>query len=75
MIQSDHGKEFENKLFEEFFDEFGITHNFSAPRTPQQNGVVKRKNRTLQEMTRIMLSEVNLPNTFGLKLLTYLVTS
>ena len=47
MIHSDHGKEFENKQFEEFCDEVGITHNFSAPRTPQQNGVVERKNRTL----------------------------
>ena len=64
MIYSDHGKEFENKQFEEFSDEFGITHNFSAPRTPQQNGVVERKNRTLQEMARTMLSEANLPKYF-----------
>ncbi|GJS64080.1 retrovirus-related pol polyprotein from transposon TNT 1-94 [Tanacetum coccineum] len=35
----------------------GITHNFSAPRTPQSNGVVERKNRTLQEMSRTMLNE------------------
>ena len=41
-----------------------INHNFSAPRTPQQNGVVERKNRTLQEMARTMLNENNLPKYF-----------
>ncbi|GJS63391.1 retrovirus-related pol polyprotein from transposon TNT 1-94 [Tanacetum coccineum] len=35
--------------------------NFSAPRTPQSNGVVERKNRTLQEMSRTMLNEQSLP--------------
>ncbi|GKC68085.1 copia protein, partial [Tanacetum coccineum] len=36
-----------------------LTHNFSAPRTPQSNGVVERKNRTLQEMSRTMLNAVD----------------
>ncbi|GKA56292.1 retrovirus-related pol polyprotein from transposon TNT 1-94 [Tanacetum coccineum] len=42
----------------------GITHNFSAPRTPQSNGVVEKKNRTLQEMSRTMLNEQSLPQKF-----------
>ena len=42
-IRSDHGGEIENKDFELFCDENGIEHNFSASRTPQQNGVVERK--------------------------------
>ncbi|GJY38417.1 retrovirus-related pol polyprotein from transposon TNT 1-94 [Tanacetum coccineum] len=42
----------------------GITHNFSAPRTPQSNGVVERKNRTLQEMSRTVLNEQSLPQKF-----------
>ena len=49
-IRSDHGTEFENAQFLDFCKENGVGHNFSAPRTPQQNGVVKRKNRTLEDM-------------------------
>ncbi|GJU90143.1 retrovirus-related pol polyprotein from transposon TNT 1-94 [Tanacetum coccineum] len=50
-IRTDHGREFDNEVqFGEFCNANGITHNFSAPRTPQSNGVVERKNRTLQEM-------------------------
>ena len=40
----------ENKLFENFCNNNSYTHNFSTPRTPQQNGVIERKNRTLQDM-------------------------
>ena len=42
-VRSDHGREFDHKEFTKFCNEFGISHNFSAPRTPQQNGVVERK--------------------------------
>ena len=42
----------------------GYDHNFFAPRTPQQNGVVERKNHTLKEMARTMLCENNLPKYF-----------
>ena len=42
-IRSDHGGEFENHSFELFCNENGYSHNFSAPRTPQQNGVFERK--------------------------------
>jgi len=38
----------------------GIKHNFSAPRTPQQNGVVEWKNRSLEELTRTLLNATNL---------------
>ena len=64
FIISDHGKEFENVELESFYDELGIEHTFSSPRTPQQNWVVERKNRTLQEMVRTMFHENNLPNYF-----------
>jgi len=52
-IRSDHRGEFENERFQLFSKENGILHNFSTPRTPQQNGVVERKNRSLKEMARI----------------------
>ncbi|GJY78574.1 retrovirus-related pol polyprotein from transposon TNT 1-94 [Tanacetum coccineum] len=64
-IRTDHGREFDNEVqFGAFCDANGITHNFSAPRTPQSNGVVERKNRTLQEMTRTMLNEQSIPQKF-----------
>ncbi|KAL8093557.1 hypothetical protein AgCh_035440 [Apium graveolens] len=62
-IHSDHGGEFE-KDFITFCKSRGITHEFSAPRTPQQNGVVERKNRTLQETARTLLHESKLPRKF-----------
>ena len=46
-IRSDHRKEFENSIVYDFFNEYGISHKFSSPKTPQQNGVAERKNRTL----------------------------
>ncbi|KAK0584307.1 hypothetical protein LWI29_010928 [Acer saccharum] len=58
-IRSDHEKEFENASFESYCDSLGISHEFSAPRTTQQNGVVERKNGVLQEMARVMLLSNN----------------
>ncbi|GJY03627.1 retrovirus-related pol polyprotein from transposon TNT 1-94 [Tanacetum coccineum] len=64
-IRTDHGREFDNEVqFGAYCDAQGITHNFSAPRTPQSNGVVERKNRTLQEMSRTMLNEQSIPQKF-----------
>ncbi|GJZ63930.1 retrovirus-related pol polyprotein from transposon TNT 1-94 [Tanacetum coccineum] len=64
-IRMDHGREFDNEVqFGEFCNANGITHNFSAPRTPQSNGIVEMKNRSLQEMSRTMLNEQSLPQTF-----------
>jgi len=63
-VRSDHGGEFENEPFESFCEKHGIIHEFSSPRTPQKNGVVERKNRTLQEMARTMIHENNLAKHF-----------
>jgi transposase InsO family protein len=54
-VKSDHGGESKSKNFEKLFEENDISHDFSCPRTPQQNGVVERKNRTLQEMIKTMI--------------------
>jgi len=53
--------EFENDLFEKFCEQNGIHYNFSTLRTPQHNGVVERKNRSLQEMARTMLNDHSTP--------------
>nr|GEW20835.1 retrovirus-related Pol polyprotein from transposon TNT 1-94 [Tanacetum cinerariifolium]GEW25581.1 retrovirus-related Pol polyprotein from transposon TNT 1-94 [Tanacetum cinerariifolium] len=64
-IRTDHGREFDNEVqFGDFCNTNGIIHNFSAPRTPQSNGVVEKKNRTLQEMSRTMLNKQSLPQKF-----------
>jgi transposase InsO family protein len=54
-IRSDNGTEFKNSQLEGFLEEEGIKHEFSSPYTPQQNGVVERKIRTLLDVTRNML--------------------
>ena len=63
-VRSDHVGEFENEPLETFCEKHGIIHEFSSPRTPQQNGVVERKNRTLQEMARTMIHGNNLAKHF-----------
>jgi len=56
-IMNDNGKEFDNTNIEEYCDEVGIKHEFSSTYTPQQNGVVERKNRMLITLARTMLDE------------------
>ncbi|KAJ0616238.1 putative RNA-directed DNA polymerase [Helianthus annuus] len=63
-IRSDNGTEFKNNKMEEFCDERGILHEFSAPYTPQQNGVAERKNRTLIKTARTILADSKLPINF-----------
>nr|GEU84560.1 putative ribonuclease H-like domain-containing protein [Tanacetum cinerariifolium] len=60
-VRTDNGTEFKNKTLAKFFDEVGITQQFFVARTPQQNGVVEWKNRTLVEAARAMLTFANLP--------------
>jgi hypothetical protein len=63
-IKSDHDGEFLSDLFEILCEEKRYHHNFSTFRTLQQNRVVERKNRSLQEMTRTMLNEFDKPKYF-----------
>jgi transposase InsO family protein len=58
-IRSDNGKEFDNTNTEAYCDEIGIKHEVSSTYTPQQNGVVERKNQTLITLARTMLDEYN----------------
>jgi transposase InsO family protein len=63
-VRSDNGTEFKNTNIEDFLEEEGIGHEFSVPYTPQQNGIVERKNRTLIEAARTMLDEYKVSDQF-----------
>ncbi|KAJ9546591.1 hypothetical protein OSB04_019134 [Centaurea solstitialis] len=64
VIRSDNGTEFKNADLNSFCEEKGIERQYNAPRTPQQNGVAERRNRTLIEAARTMLADSKLPITF-----------
>ena len=63
-IRSDNGTEFKNQYMNQFCGMKWIRREYSVPRTPQQNGVAKRKNRTLIEAAKTMLADSKLPITF-----------
>lgn len=67
IIRSDHRGEFQNTQFKDYYLERGYRYEFFVLRTPQQNGVVERKNRALQEAARSMLNEYVLPSYFWVK--------
>ncbi|GJY06016.1 putative ribonuclease H-like domain-containing protein [Tanacetum coccineum] len=64
VIRCDNGSKFKNKEMNQFCERKGIKREFSVARTPQQNGVAERKNRTLIEAARTMLADSKLPTTF-----------
>ncbi|GJR44024.1 retrovirus-related pol polyprotein from transposon TNT 1-94 [Tanacetum coccineum] len=55
FVRTNNGTEFVNKDLTDYYESVGITHEKTVPRTPQQNGVVERRNRTLVEAARTML--------------------
>ena len=64
MFRSDNGGEFLNATCCDLFMSHGIVHQISCPYTPQQNGVVERKQRHLLETTRAIKFQGHLPNRF-----------
>ncbi|GKB42855.1 retrovirus-related pol polyprotein from transposon TNT 1-94 [Tanacetum coccineum] len=60
-IRTDKGTKFLNKSLHAYFAKEGIRHETSTARTPEQNGVVERRNRTLVEAARTMLSAAKVP--------------
>nr|GEU55034.1 putative ribonuclease H-like domain-containing protein [Tanacetum cinerariifolium] len=64
VIRSDNGTEFKNNDLNQFCGMKGIKREFSIPRTPQQNGIAERKNRTLIKAAGTMLADSLLPITF-----------
>ncbi|GJV59132.1 retrovirus-related pol polyprotein from transposon TNT 1-94 [Tanacetum coccineum] len=55
FVRTDNGTEFINKALTDYYESVGITHEKTISRTPQQNGVVERRNRTLVEAAQTML--------------------
>jgi transposase InsO family protein len=64
VVRSNRGGEFISWNFKEFCDKHGIKREYTIPRTPQQNGVVERHNRSVQQMARSMINERNIPQTY-----------
>ncbi|GJT54469.1 retrovirus-related pol polyprotein from transposon TNT 1-94 [Tanacetum coccineum] len=54
-VRTDNGTEFVNQILREWYENVGISHQTSVAHTPQQNGVVERRNQTLVEAARTML--------------------
>jgi hypothetical protein len=63
-VRSDRGGDFSSGNFKELCDKHGIKREYTIPRTPQQNGVVERQNRSVHQMTRSMMNERNIPQTY-----------
>ena len=65
VVRSDRGGEFMSSDFKELCDKHGINREYTIPTIPQQNGVVERQNRTVQQMARSMMNEKNIGQTTG----------
>jgi len=63
-LRTDRGREYLSDQFKELCDEKGIHRQLTTPRTPQQNGVAERRNKTLLNIVRSMLSYSTLPKSF-----------
>ncbi|GKA09742.1 putative RNA-directed DNA polymerase [Tanacetum coccineum] len=57
-LRTDCGGEFNSKGFIEYCDDTGLKHHFTAPYSPQQNGVVERRNRSVFEIARSMMKSM-----------------
>ncbi|GJZ61549.1 zinc finger, CCHC-type containing protein [Tanacetum coccineum] len=67
MLRTDRGGEFTSNEFTQYCKENGIARQLTAPYSPQQNGVVERRNRTIMSTTRCMMKATNMPQNFWAK--------
>jgi transposase InsO family protein len=63
-LRTDNGLEYLNKEMDEFLKENGVVHQTTIPRTPEQNGVAERANRTIVEKTRTFINDAGLDKRF-----------
>ena len=64
VLRTDNGGEYTSKEFKNYLKSEGVRHELTVPKTPEQNGVAERLNRTLVEAVRSMLIDANLPHKF-----------
>src|SRR5438128_3962952 len=64
FLRSDHGGEYLSHEFSKHLSDYGIVSQLTPPETPQRNGVSERRNRTLLDMVRSMMSLTELPLCF-----------
>jgi transposase InsO family protein len=72
-LRFDGGGEYFSNEFSEYLKEQGIQRKYSCSYSPQQNGVVERKNKHIAEIARAMLNEKNLPNYFWVEVVATVV--
>ena len=70
MVCSDGRGEYKSNKFKRHCEELGLQHNITCPYTPQHNGVIERKNRTIMDMARSMLKAKGMPNYFWVETVT-----
>ena len=70
VLRSDNGGEYTSNEFEGYLKKEGIKHEYTIPKTLEQNGVSQRMNRTLVEKVRPMLTDSKLPQQFWAEALT-----
>ena len=70
VLRSDNGVEYMSTAFQLYLKKEGIKHELTVPRSPEQNGVAERSNRTLMEAVRAMLFGSHLPQRFWAEALT-----
>ena len=70
VLHSDNGGEYMSTPFQSYLKKEGIKHELTVPRSPEQNGVAERSNRTLMEAVRAMLFGSHLPQRFWAEALT-----
>jgi transposase InsO family protein len=64
ILRTDGGGEYTSRYFESYCTSQGIIHEVTTPYTPQHNGLVERRNKSLLDMARSMLKEKKLPHEF-----------
>ena len=64
VLHTDSGGEYVSSRFKAFLKSAGVRHKLTIPKTPEQNGIAERMNRTLMKIVRTMLVDSKMPQKF-----------